>query len=239
MHSRQSFILATLRAIQGFLDDNKEAVTPVNDSGARKTLDALVKQLTAQAVDQDAGRVNSRGETSLQASLRKTLREVHMKRIATIARARLRDVPEMRAFILPRSTTPSLRLVAMAGGMADAATQHSAVFIDRGLSQDFIAQLTTAADALNQSLDTRAKSRGRSTGATTALWALAKQAGQVIRELDVLVVPNIARDDRLLGEWRTAKRIHQKTGPATGTTQSPSVIAPPPSVAASSEKPAA
>jgi hypothetical protein len=225
MHGSQSSILATLRAMQGFLDDNKDTVAPVDDSGARKSLDTLIQELTTQAVDQDAGRVTSRGETSLQASLRNALREFHMKPIATIARARLRDVPEMRSFMLPRKTTPSLRLVAMAGGMADAAAKHSAVFIDRGLPQDFIAQLTTAADALNQSLDTRAKSYGRSTGATTALSALAKQATSVIKELDVLVSPKLVRNDRLLGEWRTAKRIRRKTGPATGSTTSTPVTA--------------
>jgi hypothetical protein len=239
LHSRQSSILATLRAIQGFLDDKKDIVAPLGDSGARKSLDALVEQLTAQAVDQDAGRVSSRGETSLQTSLRKTLREVHMRRIATIARARLRDVPEMRSFTLPRSNTSSLRLVAMAGGMADAAAKHAAVFIDRGLSQDFIAQLTTAADALNQSLDTRAKSRGRSTGATTALSALSKQAADVIRELDVLVAPKLSHDDRLLGEWRTAKRIRRKSGPSAGSIAPASVIAVPAADVPPSEKPAA
>lgn len=109
----------------------------------------------------------------------------------------------------------------MAGGMADAATKHAAVFIERGLPQDFIAQLTTAADALNQSLDTRAKSRGRSAGATTARSALTTQAREVIRELDVIVVPKLVRDDRLLGEWRTAKRIHRRSGRATGATPVP------------------
>ena len=227
--------------MQGFLDDNKDALTPVNDAGARKSLDTLVQQLTTQAVDQDAGRVSSRGETSLQASLRKALREFHMKPIAAIARARLRDVPEMRSFTLPRPTTSSLRLVAMAGGMADAATKHSAVFIDRGLPQDFIAQLTTAADALNQSLDTRAKSRGRSAGATTALSALATQATEVIRELDALVAPKLVRDDRLRGEWRTAKRIRRKSGPTTGTIAPSPVVAPTPAptVGATADKPAA
>ena len=37
--------------MQGFLDDNKDALTPVNDSGARKSLDTLVQQLAPQAVD--------------------------------------------------------------------------------------------------------------------------------------------------------------------------------------------
>jgi hypothetical protein len=239
MHIRQTFILATLRAIQGLLDDNKHTVAPVNDSGARKTLDSLIQQLSTQAVDQDAGRVTSRGETSLQASLREALRQFHMKPIAEIARSRLRDVPEMVSFRLPRGTTPSLQLVAKAGGMADAAAKHSAVFIDRGLPQDFIAQLTAAADALNRSLDTRAKSHGRSTGATNALSALASEALACIRELNALVTPKLGRDDRLLGEWRTAKRVRRKSGPTLGrNTPSPEPESPP-TRAASLEKPAA
>ena len=239
MHSRQTYVLATARAIQGFLDANNDVLAAVNDSGARKSLDELVGELTVQAVDQDAGRVTSRGETSLQASLRKTLREVHMKRIATIARARLRDVPEMRSFMLPGPKTPSLKLVAMAGGMADAASKHSAVFIERGLPQDFIAQLTNTAAALNQSLDTRAKSYGRATGATSAIGALAREAAAVIRELDALVRPLILRDERLLGEWRTTSRIRRKTGPSAGSTAAAVSTAPTTVEAIGSEEPAA
>ena len=233
MHSRQAFVLSTLRAIQTFLDTNKEALAPINDSGSRKTLDSLVQQFTAQAVAQSAGRVTSRGATSLQASLRDSLRNFHMKPIAEIARARLADVPEMKSFVLPGANTSSIRLVAMAGGMAEAAAKHSAVFVDRGLPEDFIVQLESAADALSRSLDTRAESHGRSVGATNALSALAKQGLACIRELNALVAPKLARDARLLGEWRTAKRVRRKSGPSNGTVTQ-EAVAPQPSPVSSS-----
>ncbi len=217
MHARQSSILESLRAIQLFLDGHPEELAPINASGTRKSLDTLVPQLTTQALDQDAGRVGGRGEASLHQSLRKELHDLHMKPIATIARARLRNVPEMSAFQLPPLATPSTVLVAKAGGMADAAAKHAAVFIERGLSQDFIAQLTAAATALSQASDSRAQSRTRSVGATSALAAFVAQARTVVRELDALVTLKVGRDERLIGEWRAAKRVHRKTGPATGS----------------------
>ncbi len=217
MRNVLSFILATLRAIQGFLDQHNTLLAEVNASGARKSLDALVQQLVTQSVDQHSGRTASRGETALQASLRNDLRLFHMKPIANVARARLRDVPEMTAFRLPRAVTSSRQLVQIAAGMADAAAKHSTTFVEGGLPQDFIARLTASADALNQSLDTRAKSDGRSVGATTALDGLERPARAAIRVLDSLVLPFIVGNDRLLGEWRAAKRIHRKTGPASGS----------------------
>ena len=45
MRNVLSFILATLRAIQGFLDLHNTLLAEVNASGARKNLDALVQQL--------------------------------------------------------------------------------------------------------------------------------------------------------------------------------------------------
>ena len=35
MHKRQTAVLETLRSIQGFLDDNRTTVAPVNESDAR------------------------------------------------------------------------------------------------------------------------------------------------------------------------------------------------------------
>ena len=234
MHTRQTFLLSSLRAIQGFLDDNKDAIGSINDSGARKSLDALVQQITSQAVDQTAGRITGRGATSLEASLRASLRESHMKPIARIAKARLRHVPEMRSFTVPNKRTSSIRLIAMAGGMAEAAAKHASVFAERGLPQDFIARLTTAADALRQSLDARAKSHGQTVGATTALLALSRQATSCIHELDALVTPQLANNDRLLGAWRVAKRVRRKPGP---NAESTTTTAPVPD--ASAEQPAA
>ena len=217
MRNVLAFLFATLRAIQGFLDLHKDLLAEVNASRARKNLDALVQQLSTQSVDQHSGRTAARGETALQVALRNDLRLYHMKPIAIVAQARLRAVPEMKAFVFPRATTSSPRLVESARGMADAAAKHTAEFIEGGLSEDFIARLVAATDALSQSVDNRAKSDGRSIGATTALAGLEKPARAAIRVLDALVLPFIVNDDRLMGEWRAARRIHRKTGPASGS----------------------
>lgn len=223
MHETQQALLATLRAVQSFLDDKKEEVAPVNESGARKNLDDLVLELSTQSIDQSAGRANGRGETARQAQLRDVLRLGQMKPIAAIAKAHLGDVPEMKALALPPVDTSSARLTTDAGAMAEAAQVHKDVLIASGLPQDFITQLNTAAQALTASLDGRTQSIGRSTGATARISQLEKQARKLLRILDALVVPKLRPNDGLVREWRTMKAIQKKRGPAQGSNASGSV----------------
>ena len=205
-----------MRATQAFLEQRKEQIAPVNESGARKDLDDLVDQFTTQSIDQKAGSANAKGETAMQVQLRGELRLTHMAPIAAIAQARLRDVPEMRAFRLPTAATPTTRLIADAGAMRDAAALHQPVFIQAGQPQDFIAQLEAATDALMASLTTRKQSLGNSKGATAALAALGKQGRAIIRILNTMVAPKLRLNDRLLGEWLSIKKVGRKRGPASG-----------------------
>jgi len=235
MYATQASVLETLRAVQAFLDEKKADVAPVNDSGARKSLDDLVAQLTAQAVDQKAGRANGRGETARQTRLREDLRLGHMKPIAAIAKAHLRDVPEMHAFSLPASNIATTRIVALAGAMAEAADRHKDVLIAGGLPENFITQLNEASAALTASLTGRTQSFGRSAGATARLSQLSSQARATLRILDALVVPKLRLNDGLLREWRAVKMIQKKRGPVQGS----AAAAAPAQGAVLAEKPAA
>ena len=237
MYATQASVLETLRAVQAFLDGKKAEVAPVNDSGARKDLDDLVEQFTAQAVDQKAGRANARGETARLTQLREELRLGQMKPIAAIAKARLRDVPEMHAFSLPASNVATTRLVAMAGAMAEAAEQHKDVLIAGGLPENFITQLNDASTALTASLTGRTQSFGRSVGATARLSQLSSQARATLRILDALVMPKLRLNDGLLREWRAARMIHKKRGPVQGSV--PVALLSPGPLPVIAEKPAA
>ena len=213
MRARQGSVLETLRRVQGFLDANDGLFGALNKSGARTTLDRAIAQLTSHAVDQDAGRVNSKGETARQRALRLSLRQAHMRAIAAVARAKLRDVPEFQALELPDARMTSARLIAAAGSMAEAATKHEQVFVDAGLPSDFIAALLGAADAVKGSIDGRAQNRGRRVGATAGLAAEEKQGRNVVKVLDALVVPALGTNDSLIAEWRSLKRVSPRSTP--------------------------
>src|SRR5689334_14777574 len=93
--------LTTALRSRDFLETTA-VLKPVNESGARKELDAVIDELSHQAVEQHAGRSTSMGETQRQAQLRDRLYVDHLKPIAAIADARLGAVPELAKFRLPK-----------------------------------------------------------------------------------------------------------------------------------------
>ena len=213
MKDRQTRVLEALRGTQGFLDNNNTLLVVINQSGARRTLDHVVTQLSTHAVNQNAGTTLSRGETANQKSLRHTLRFNHMKPIADVARMHLREVPNFIALTRPRNNVSAMRLIAAAAGMADAAAPYAEVFVDAGLPADFLEQLQQAADDMRRSLDDRAQHARTRTGATEGLKAAEKRGAGILRLLDGLVIPKLGTNDPLLAQWKSARKIHAKPGP--------------------------
>jgi len=217
MRDRSTRVLEALRSAQGFLDAHDTLFPDVNKSGARKTLDDVVAQLTAHAVNQDGSTRVSKGETANQRTLRLALRFNHMKPLAAAANVKVRDVPRAEALTLPSSKMKGLRLVNAAGAMADAATPHTQDLIDAGLPADFIPQLRQAADALNASLDVRAVSRQSRAGATKGIGEEEKRGSDVLKLLDALVIPKLGNDVALIAGWKNARKVHAKPGPVIGS----------------------
>jgi hypothetical protein len=222
LNSLQERIYDTGRRIQAFLDANDATLGTINKSGMRAELDAVVTALGQSSTSQAAGRVNAIGETANQRTLRLALRLNHMHPIASVARARLRSVPNFQAMTLPKPNTRVVSLIAHASGMAEAAQPYSQVFVDAGLPPDFLAKLTAAADAVKASIDTRAAARGQRSGATGTLKDLVTRARLAIKALNAFVVPRLSGDvahSGLLAEWKTARRVHAKGGPVIGVEQ--------------------
>jgi hypothetical protein len=221
MHATQAAVLATLRNVQQFLDDRKEELAGVDLGAGRKNVDDLVVQLTTQSIDQIAGMTHRISETARQGQLRAALRVGQMKPIAEVARATLRESPQLKPFLLPAPKTPSTQLIAIAESMGEQAKNYEQVFIQGGLPRDFLAQLSSASEALLTSLLSRAHGKSRAVGATTALAPLARRGRGALRVLDALITPKIALNDRLLGEWKAVKAIPTKRGPARSRSADP------------------
>ena len=218
MQSTHSVVLNTLQRVQRFMDNNADALGTLNASGYRRILDDVVTTLSSHAVNQAASKRIGSGETAKQRVLRNALKVNHMRPIATVAAAQLKQVPEFVAFKMPPANSTSRQLIAAAGAMAAAAAAYEKTFIDAGVPEDFVAELRAAADALDASVTNRGTTSTLQSGATAGLRAESSRGREAVRVLDSLIEPQIAGNTVLLVQWKTAKRFGGKTAPLSITT---------------------
>lgn len=231
MQSRQGQLIDTARHVQAFLDENAAIIGPTI-AASRSNLDDAVAQLNVMAVTQSGSKIQSKGATARQKSLRRTLRTIFMKPIADVAKLKLGDVPEMGALVMPAKQLGSTQLVAAAHGMANAAQLHQPVFADVGLPDDFITALRGAADAVTTSLDTRQVQVGLRTSATVGIVDQEKRVRSLFKLINALVVPKLGNNVVLLSKWKATKAIAPSS--VTQVPAPPAATTPPVSAQAAS-----
>jgi hypothetical protein len=212
-----------LRNVEQFMDAFAARLTVVNATAARKELDQLVQDMGANERSQAINTLNAKGQTATLAVLRRDLVNTHMRPIATIAAAHLRDVPGFKALQLPQSSSVKVAvLVQDATAMADAARAYQQVFVENGRPENFADALVAAAGAVRASIDSRAESRRSKVGAREGIKTTAARAHLVVRLLDAQVKTAFANDPKALAEWKAAKRIGKgKVVPIEATIPAP------------------
>src|SRR4029077_15361146 len=80
-----------LRRVQQFLDEFAVTLFAANAAAARKELDPLVGDMRVNETAQASSTLNAKSQTAAQAVLRLDLVNRHMRPVATIAAAHLRD----------------------------------------------------------------------------------------------------------------------------------------------------
>ena len=218
MQSKHIAVLNTATRVQQFLLANAAVLGPVMQSSYRATIDDVVDTLASHSVSQTSSRRAGAAETARLRVLRNALRLNHMRPIAAIAMAQLRQVPEFAALRMPSANSTSRGLIAAAGAMGAAATEHVTTFTDGGLPTNFVGHLQAAADALNASLTNRGVTGTAQSGATAGLASEATRARQAVKVLDSLVEPQLAGNVALLAQWKTAKRFGGRVAPISSTT---------------------
>jgi len=203
--------------VQRFLDANGALLGSVNQSGYRAILDDVVTTLSAHAVTQTTSKRMSAAVVAKERVLRNALKLNHMRPIAAVAAAQLRQVPEFLALKMPPLNSSSRALVAWAGAMTNAASAYTKTFVDAGLPADFLGQLQTASDALNGALTSRGATKAAQRGASAGLDAEASRGRQAVKVLDSLVEPLIAGDVALLSEWKSARRFGGRSAAVADT----------------------
>ena len=126
-----------LRRVQDFLVTWAAKLGAINSTTAKQELDALTQEMAASETEQATSTLAAKGETAKLATLRADLMKHHMRPVATIAAAHLRDVPNFHALQLPSKDVKLAKLVQDAIAMADAARPHSQVFVQSGRPADF------------------------------------------------------------------------------------------------------
>ena len=116
-----------LRRVQQFLDEFAVKLSVVNATAARKELDQLVEEMGVDETVQATSTLNAKSHTATQAVLRRDLVNHYMRPVATIAAARLRDVPGFKALQLPRIGVKVAVLVQDATAMTEAARAYKQV----------------------------------------------------------------------------------------------------------------
>ncbi len=231
-------IRATCVRAQLFLDEHAGTMAAVNASGARKALDQVVQEFDGHAATQGEHLIGSTGETQKQRSIRLTIRRQYLKPIAKVAQAQLADVPEIATLRLPRPKLVGTQLVETANGIANAAEKHKDVFVNAGLTPDFLEGLRKLAQQLQESIDGRTSHVGKRMGATIAIGSVSVRARRVLRTLDGVVHQNVT-DAGLLAEWDAVKRVAKKPGVARGAAiaaaDTPTNVTPLPGAAAPAE----
>jgi hypothetical protein len=220
MQTIQGRTLTSLRDAREFLSEHSDRLAGVAGSGATRRLDEILDDLAAQTTEQVSGALQAQGATRTQYALRHALIRYHIAPIVRIARIELAHTPEVEPFRMPRGTPPVPKLAAAAHGIAAAAAPHAALFISAGLPDDFIDQLTAAADALVDSVMERARHRGSVRGATTGIRKSLVVGRMLVAVLDSFVRRAAANDQALLASWDSARQVHRLGGrPARRTLQ--------------------
>ena len=208
MRIRQGAVLEMLRRVQAFLD----MLAPLGwlpETLARQRLDETVERISAHVAEQLAGTRTSQGETERQHRLRQALRDNYMRPVAIIARQHLRKKPEFTLLRRPPWNVRGFALIAAARDMANAMSSHMDLFVEEGLSHEFVAELRAVADQLDESFVARGAAQAQRAGATRGLEAETTRAHAVIKIIDSQVRPMLRGNDQLLREWKVAKHVQR------------------------------
>lgn len=218
MNAQQQRVLESFRRIQGWCQANQQYVTSEDVEG-RTPLATQVRALN-EVVDRVMDFVATQ-DTQLSQSMlvskdeREQRREVlahHMTPIAKVAKALRGQVPGIGVLTMPRGNVQTAALITAATVMARKAEVYAPVLVEQGLPTDFLAQLTTAAAKLKESLDARGLARGARASASRGLEAELALGRRLVTIMDVTLTRLLRREPAKIAEWRHVKRVMVRAG---------------------------
>ena len=211
---KQKQTLEAFVRVRAFLEAHP-ITGPLSYTGARETLEEVVKRLREYAGTQITGRELSRAELRKQEQLIQQLRDRHMRPIVTIARAQIEPESDVRmpaALRMPRGKIGVTKILQSCDGMIEAARAFEAAFVANGLPADFLARFTAARNELEGTLGGRATLVGAHIGARTGLAVQMRRGRRAVDRIDAVVRASFDGDEVTLARWQSAKRVQLQPG---------------------------
>jgi hypothetical protein len=199
-------LLSSFQRVQEFLSQHAVAGAPDGLGTQAAELGDVVKRLSSEAVDQEAGGRFVRVHVKSQREMREALWKQHLQPISRVAREVFGVTGMDKAFRMPKHRSVNQPLIASARAMVEAARKTEEVFLTHGLRADFIAQLEQATTELETVRTARVESARRRVTATAAVKEQLKRGRKAVRLLNAILAPRLAKDPELLRAWESARR---------------------------------
>lgn len=228
MNQAQQARAQAFQRAQTFLTTHADTLGSVTTAAAHTTFAGVVTAIAAQAAAQYGALEAATGYTQLRDQLRETLRFVHMRPIADIARTALAGAPDIVQLRLPPTEMKDARLIEAGTAMATRSAPYKDTFTAYGMPDDFVEQLQAATEAVRKAVADRAAARNTLVFATTDLEYQLMLGRNALRVVDSLVVAQLrSTNPVLIAAWNQAKHVIAKPGVPRGSNRAAVGVATP------------
>ena len=198
--------LETGGRVQTFVRAHPEP-TELYTSGAARLEDLLVRG-EALSLKQRNGRGVVKESVQQRDALRESIRKEPLRHLARIAQAAAAKQPGVDArFKLPAANANHTAFLTAARDMAAEAAAHRELFQRYGMSEDFLASLTTALDQYDLAVQAAATGRSAHVGARADLKAVTDELMQVIEDFDAMYQYRYRAEPDRRAAWDSARNV--------------------------------
>ena len=182
--------------------------TEGTEAAALTRLEELVKRAETLVAQQRAGVVAARASIEQRAEVGRALQSQLLRYLAGVGAVAARENVELGAqFRLPRRWGSNQALITLTQGMLAKATEHKDLLAKRGLAESALADIATALEQFQQTLEMTRASRREHVGASGDLRAVASEISEQVRLLDGLVRYRFGKDAELMAAWASARNV--------------------------------
>lgn len=210
MQARTKLGLQTLVRAERFLTGREFNVALGDLKPHVDALAALVKRLEEHATEQDNRDRSARAATETKRALAHALRQEYLRPIEQVARGLFPSDANLRATFKLPVRRDDVGLLQTARGVAERAADYQALFIAKGLAPDFVERLRKASTAFGDALAARGLDIARRSAASAGMLQELTRGRDLLRLLDIMVVPRLRGQSDQLAEWRSITRFMRK-----------------------------
>lgn len=199
--------LQTLRRAHAFLAGREISAALGDVKPHVEALDGIVVRLEQFATEQGTRESAARAATDAKRELAKGLRREYLRPIAQVARRLFGDDAQLRSAFRVPAARDDEGLIQACNAFASRVEEHKTKFISRGLAADVVDRLHKATESFRDALVSRSLDLARRSAATAGMVSELSRGRDLVRLLDLMLVPRLASQPDQLAEWRSIARF--------------------------------